>query len=258
MSSNVGTDLRALVAALEGEVEAGFESRLRAELGKRDPAWLVEALVQRILGDRHLEEARHRQLSRRAPHVESPAERRRRLDRIRALGLDEGKLRGTVERYHGLGRAALEAEGYLLEAPHKGKELLGPEHRTQAGEALLGEANDLLYALLFCDEGQGLQLARMRRDFLTVTLPASKADSLERFLLAVTETRAAGTWLDPEGVSDDVGAANKILQVEYGDTADGLVSDALISVLRMINDLEVNEEILYARIERLDRSTLVD
>ena len=76
-------------------------------------------------------------------------------------------------------------------------------------------------------------------------------------MLAVTETHADGTWLDPEGVSDDIGASNTILQVEYGDGPDALVSDALIVVVRLLNELEVNEEILYARIEGLERSTLV-
>ena len=110
--------------------------------------------------------------------------------------------------------------------------------------------------MLFGDAKIGVRLPRDRRDFLTVTIPAPKANALERFMLAVTELRASGTWLDPEGISDDIGAPNTILQVEFGDSADGLISEALFVVLGMLNDLEVNEEILYGRIEDLERSNL--
>ncbi len=251
------SDLQEIVSALDGELEEEFEARLRARLASKDRAWLVAELTQQILRDRHLHAAGHRQLSRQAQHVEPLAERRRRLDRIRGLGLTEAKLREAAERYRSLNREMLVAERYLVKPPHKGKEALGAGHRTAAGEALLRAAHDHFYALLFCDHRQGVHLPRGRREFLTVTLPAAKAGTLERFMLAVTETRVSGTWLDPDGVSDDVGATNKILQVEYGDSPDGVVSDGLVAVLGAINNLEVNEEILYARIERLERSTLV-
>ncbi len=251
------SNLQDIVSALDGELEEEFEARLRARLENKDRAWLVATLTQQVLRDRHLHASPHRQLQRQAPHVEPLAERRRRLDRIRELGLTEDKLRETAERYRAFSRELLEADRYLVDPPHKGKEALNASHRTEAGEALLREAHDHFYALLFCDDQQGVQLPRRRREFLTVTIPAAKAGTLERFMLAVTETRVSGTWLDPEGVSDDVGATNKVLQVEYGDSHDGVVSDGLVAVLRVINNLEVNEEILYARIERLDRSTLV-
>ncbi len=251
------SNLQEIVSALDGELEEEFESRLRAQLETRDRAWLVDALTRLTLRDRHLQAASHRQLSRQASHVEPLAQRRRRLDRIRRLDLTESKLRRTVEHYRSFSRESLVAERYLVDPPHKGKEALGNDHRTAAGETLLRDAHDLFYALLFSDDKQGVRLPRGRREFLTVTLPAAKAGTLERFMLAITEVPVSGTWLDPEGVSDDVGAANKILQVEYGDSRDGVVSDGLIAVLRLINDLEVNEEILYARIERLALSTLV-
>ena len=251
------SELQDLVTSLDEELDAEFEDRLRQALSGKSQDWLVDALVQQIHRDRHLEAAPQRQLARQAEHVEPLADRKRRVDRIRALGLDEVKLRETLARYESLHREALVSEGYLLDPPHKGKEALTSQHRSAEGETLLREAHDLFYALLYCDERQGVRLTRARRDFLTVTLPSAKANSLERFMLAVTESRVAGTWLDPEGVSDDIGAINKILQVEFGDSADELVSKALIAVLRLINNLEVNEEILYARIERLERSTLV-
>ena len=249
-------DIDSLIAELDREAEDVFTAQLRKELEAKAHAWLVDALVQRVQEERHAD-AHQRKLSRQAHHVESPAERRQRLRRIRTLGLTAETLRRTTERFRGLDRKRLEAEGLLLDPPHKGKEALGRQFRSDAGESLLRDAHDFFYALLFCDESQGVRLPRSRRDFLTVTLPSAKADTLERFMLAVTELQAAGTWLDPEGVSDDVAASNKVLQVEFGDSPDDLVSEGLVATLGLINNLEVNEEILYARIERLERSTLV-
>lgn len=250
--------LEGLVAAIDAAMDGSFESRLRAELAAQEPAWLVDELVRLVVRERHLEASQQRQLSRHAQHIEPLAERRRRLRRIEDLGLDGAKLEAIVERYRQLDRAALESGGFLVDPPHRGKEALDRHHRSADGESLLEEAHDLFYALLFCDSAQGVRLPRVQRDFLTVTLPSSKAALLERFMLAVTETRAAGTWLDPEGVSDDIEARNTVLQVEFGDTGGAQVSDGLVAVLRLVNNLEINEEILYARIERLEKSTLVD
>ena len=258
MESKIENDLQRILSTLDAALEGELETRLRAALETKNVAWLVEALIQRILQDRHLDTASQRQLSRHAQSVEPLAERRRRLGRILASGLDEDKLREIVKRYRALSREVLVAEHYVIDPPHKGKEALGTQHRSAAGETLLRDAHDLFYALLFCDEGQGVRLSRVRRDFLTVTLPSPKSGTLERFMLAVTETQVSGSWLDPDGVSDDIGATNKILQVEYGDSREGLVSDGLIAVLSLINNLEVNEEVLYARIEQLERSTLVE
>ncbi len=251
------SELQKIVSALDGELEEEFEDRLRKRLEDKDRAWLIDELTQYIRQDRHLHATPQRQLSRQAPHVEPLAERKQRLNRIRELELTEDKLHQTTERYRGYTRERLESEGYLIDPPHKGKEALSTNHRNTEGEALLRDAHDLFYALLFCGERQNVRLPRGHRDFLTVTLPAAKSETLERFMLALTETPVSGTWLDPEGVSDDIGAANKILQVEFGDSPDGAVSDGLIAILGLINNLEVNEEILYARIERLERSTLV-
>lgn len=250
-------DLDQLVESLNAEAEGEFEKRLTEALSKRDRRWLEKQIVEHVHAERHVHGGRHRQLGRQEPHVESVAERKKRLLRIRGLGLDAAGVRETAARYRKWTREALIEKGLLKNPPHKGKEAVDPAHRTEAGGRLLTEARDFFYALLFCDAGAGVALKRTRRDFLTVTLPSSKKAALESFMLAVTETHAAGTWLDPEGVSDDVGARNTVLQVEFGDTADDLVCDALIAVLGLINNLEVNEQILYARIEKLARSTLV-
>lgn len=258
MSDPARSDLDSLISGLDRELDAEFGQRLRSALEAEEKGWLVDALVRLTLRDRHVDTTPHRQLSRRARQVESPARRRQRLDRIRSLELDTKALERIVKLYRSFDRQILESDGYLANPPHKGKEALERRHRSLGGEQLLTQANDLFYALLYCDATQGVALSRQRRDYLTVTLPSAKAPLLERFMLAVTETHASGTWLDPEGVSDDIGARNTILQVEFGDSEDHLICDGLLAVLRMINNLEINEEILYARIEELERSTLID
>jgi hypothetical protein len=64
---------------------------------------------------------------------------------------------------------------------------------------------------------------------------------------ATTELSAAGTWQDPESVSNDARADNVILEVEYGEIEDELIGHGIVRSLSLINNLEVNEQILYAR-----------
>ena len=257
-SDDVPADLDDLIQRVQSGLDSEWEPRIRAQLSDQDRQWLEDQLVKVARQDRASGSASHRSLSRQAHHVESKKQRQERLERIRRLDLDAVKLQEILnEQYRGWDRKRLVAEGFLIDPPHKGLEALTEKHRSEAGEGLLQESRDLFYALLFSDQKQGVELIRSRRDFLTVTLPTPKKDALERFMLAVTETRATGTWLDPEGVSDDIDASNTILQVEYGDAPDHLISNALVTVLGMINELEVNEEILYARIECLQQSTLV-
>lgn len=57
-------------------------------------------------------------------------------------------------------------------------------------------------------------------------------------------------------MSNDNGAKNIGLQIEFGDTKKGKVGQAIFTALRLINLLEVNEQILYARMEHIERSSL--
>ena len=66
-----------------------------------------------------------------------------------------------------------------------------------------------------------------------------------------------GTWHDPEGVSHDERADNVILQVEYGEVASEQIGDGILTTLRLINNLEVNEQILYARMINVEQSSLI-
>ncbi|MEM8963497.1 MAG: hypothetical protein AAGD38_18585 [Acidobacteriota bacterium] len=250
-------DLDSLLATLDARLDEAFETRLRNALSEKSQAWLIEQLTRHVLRERHLADTPRPKLARHGRTTEPLEARRSRIKRIERLQLDDDKLRQMLERYRSFDRKTLESDGLLLAPPHLGKEALTAPYRSDKGAALLQEAHDLFYALLFGTPEQSVRLPRTRRDFLTVTLPSKKAALLERFMLAVTETPAAGTWLDPEGVSDDIEARNTLLQVEFGDSHDELVSDGLIATLRLINYLEVNEEILYARIEQLEKSTLV-
>lgn len=185
------------------------------------------------------------------------AERAARIDRIRAYKLDRTSLRAFIQRYRETSRDKLIAGGLLSgTSPAKGTALLGPEHRSPQGNALLQQAKDTLYALLFGDETSHTQFARVQRELLTLTLPRRKAPALG-FMQAATELAASGTWQDPKSVSSDERAENVIVEVEYGEIAEELIGDGILVALRLINNLEVNEQVLYARMIDIEQSTLI-
>ncbi|WP_028964681.1 hypothetical protein [Streptomyces thermolilacinus] len=190
------------------------------------------------------------------PLAESDEDRARRRERLRACPLDDDALAERVARLRSWTRERLEAEGLLIDPPAMGGPLIGPDHRSPAGEALLLEAKDLLYALPFGDTDDGVRLDRVERELLTLTLPRAKAHSLTFLLRAATEIGAVGTWRDPSGGAHDERAPNLLLQVEYGEVADELVGNGLAAALRLINHLEVNEQVLYGRMENVEESTL--
>jgi 3-dehydroquinate synthetase len=74
---------------------------------------------------------------------------------------------------------------------------------------------------------------------------------------ATTELSAHGTWQDPEEVSTDLRADNTLLQVEYGEVAGEWIGHGIVVTLSLINNLEVNEQVLYARMENVEQSTLI-
>ena len=142
---------------------------------------------------------------------------------------------GRVTRLASWNRARLEAEGLLLEPPPRGGPLIGPAHRSPAGEELLREARDLLRALL-CDEPPAAA-GPHRVTTLTLTLPRDKAHTLAFLLRAAT------------GIGTVGGAAHLLFRVEYAEVADHSVGRAVTACLRLVNDLEVNEPELYGRAE---------
>jgi hypothetical protein len=185
-------------------------------------------------------------------------DRAARLARVTALGLDRSTLMTFAEELAGLDREALLARGHLLpSAPAKGLEAIGAAHRSPEGEALLELAKDVLYGLLFGDESTNTRFHRAQRELLTLTLPRAKAGAFE-FIPAATELSGAGMWRDPAGVSNDVMADNAIVEIEFGEVADELVGHGIVRALSLINNLEVNEQILYARMINVEESTLIE
>lgn len=228
--------------------------RLREALADRPREWLVEQLLDLALAPGlPAQRGTHPGVAR---AEESAEERQRRADRVRALALDVERLRRFTDAYRGLDRDTLIERGLLIDPPVKGSCLISPEHRSPEGERLLTEAKDLLHALLFGDQEAGVCLERVERELLTLTLPRHKAHAIACVLRAATEISAAGTWRDPGGAANDERAPNTVLQVEYGEVAEELVGNGITGCLRLINALEINEVVLYARTENVEESTL--
>ena len=53
-------------------------------------------------------------------------------------------------------------------------------------------------------------------------------------------------------------ADNVLLQVEFGETASENIGNGIVRTLALINHLEINEQILYARMENIEQSTLIE
>ena len=48
---------------------------------------------------------------------------------------------------------------------------------------------------------------------------------------------------------------NLVLEIEYGEIEGERISDGVVTALKLINNVEINEEILYGRMETIGRST---
>ena len=237
---------------LDAEREAAFRLRLREKLLGQPKEWLVEQLLAR------LGEASHVTPSDQPAPFDQPSreERAARSARIKAMCLDDTCLRAFIDRCRPLTRDRLEQDGFLIAPPVKGAALIEPPCRTPRGEALLREAKDLLEALLFGDADLNVRLARVQRELLTITVARRKAGAIAGLLRAATEINVEGTWRDPHEVSHDDRAPNTLIEVEYGEVASEAVGRGIRLALRLINDLEINEQILYARMENIEESTL--
>ncbi len=245
--------IEGILREVNRELSPQFEDRLRAALAGQDREWLVDQIV-RLAIDAHSLQL----IDRRLAQQERARSRAERAERVRSLAIDVAFVRGFVAAHEGFDRARLTSDGYLREeAPTRGTELIGPGHRSAAGEELLRLAKDVLFGLLFGDEATNTRLVRTQRELLTFTLPRFKAGALD-FMRASTELSGAGTWQDPESVSNDVRADNVILEVEYGEVEGEAVGKGIVRCLSLINNLEVNEQVLYARMIDVEQSTLIE
>jgi hypothetical protein len=241
-----------IVRRINRELSPQFEEHLRQALSDKNREWLVDQVVRLTLDSHSLED-----LDVQAAAAAKAQRRAERVGRVTAMALDAVRVGEFTAEIAGMSRERAIAEGYLIEsAPIKGTESIGPEQRTAAGEDLLTRAKDTLFALLFGDATCSTHLDRVQQELLTLAVPRSKAGALD-FMRASTELAAAGTWQDPQSVSNDERADNVLLEVQFGETADEIVGTAIVAALSVINNLEINEQVLYARMINVEQTTLI-
>jgi hypothetical protein len=244
--------IESIVRGINRELVPAFEEKLRAALADRDREWLIDQVVRLTLDAHALSEADRRT----AAEAKANA-RRERLERVRAMSFGLDDLHAFLAEHAGVTRESLIEAGHLREsAPPKGTALLTAADRTESGEQLLTRAKDVLFALLFGDATVGCDLPRGPQELLTMALPRFKAGALD-FMRASTELAAAGTWQDPDSVSNDERADNVLLEVQYGEVGGELVGNGIVLALTLINNLEVNEQVLYARMIDVEETSLI-
>ena len=245
-------NIEGIVRVIHRELSPKFEEELRHHLKRKNKKWLVDQIV-RLTMDKHSLQA----WDRKEIQKKKDRQRNERIARLKEMQLDEPKLDAFIKQYDDYRRADLENEGFLLDnPPEKGTNLIVRKYRSEKGEELLTQAKDILFAILYGDESTFVTLDRVEQELLTLTLPRFKAQSLD-FMKATTEIDSMGNWQDPDGVSNDERADNIIIQVEYGEVASERVGDGVLTTLRLINNLEVNEQILYARMINVEQSSLI-
>ncbi|WP_066940776.1 hypothetical protein [Microtetraspora fusca] len=267
------SEIAQIVTRIRTELADELRERLRDHLRAQPTEWLVE----QILALAHLDDtadlsapalpadtsaterpdapAIPRQARHERPVRETEEERAERAARIRLLHLDEESLPRYLQRYAALKRDVLEAAGYLRNPPPKGADLIPASCRSSQGEALLCQAKDVLHALLFGGEAEGVRLRRVERELLTLALPRAKSHAAAP-LLGAAEMCAESAWRDHSRTVADDPTVDLLFQVEYGEVAGGLLGNTLVATLRLINNLEINEQILHARTESIEQSTL--
>ena len=246
------TTIESVVRGINRELTPQFEERLRAVLAEQDRDWLIDQIVRLTLDAHSLEE-----IDRRSEIEAKARARAERQSRVRALALDTAALDAFTAEWQGVTRERLVDSGHLdPDAPAKGTVLLTSAHRREQGDRLLTLAKDTLFALLFGDESTDTRLDRIQQELLTLALPRFKAHALD-FMRASTELAAAGTWQDPDNVSSDERAENVLLEVQFGEIEGERVGAGIVTALSLINNLEVNEQVLYARMINIEETTLI-
>jgi hypothetical protein len=245
-------NIEAILRQINKDLVPQFEEKLRAHLAEQDKEWLIEQIVRLTLDAHSLEE-----MDRKHIREEETRRRQERAERVKKLNLDEEKLREFAHHFKDYSRERLMEESLLFAAaPPKGGELITEEFRSREGTELLQLAKDMLFGFLFGDEGTNTHFHRTQRELLTLTVPRMKSEALD-FMKATTELSAQGTWQDPKGAAKDMRADNVVLEIEYGELEGKRIGDGVVTALKLINNLEINEEILYGRMENIEQSTLV-
>jgi len=244
--------IHSIIRQINRDLVPQFEERLRQHLQDQDKEWLVDQIIRLTLDAHSLQENDRKQF------IAAKEERRtERMARLKELELCEAFLVDFLEQYSPYSRESLIQDGFLLPtAPEKGTELITDKHRTEDGNRVLILAKDLLFGLLYGDTASNIEFDRIEREMLTLTLPMMKAEALD-FMKAATEFNALGTWQDPYHVSNDARADNVILEVEFGEVDGEWIGKGIVLALSLINNLEVNEQILYGRMINVEESTLI-
>ena len=240
-----------IIREINKELLPEFKKKLRFHLETQDREWLIEQII-RLTIDQHSRQESDKKVLQEI----KKQQRAERLARLQEMKLDKLKLANFINQYKSYSRVCLEEAGYLINPPIKGTDLITTKYRSAKGEALLLKAKDILFAILFGDESTYVKFERVQRELLTLTLPRFKAQTVD-FMKATTEIDSLGFWQDPDNVSNDDRVENILFQVEYGEVATELLGHGIITTLNLINNLEVNEEILYARMINVEQSTLV-
>jgi hypothetical protein len=244
-------NIDAILREINKDLVPQFEEKLRAYLAEQDKEWLIEQIVRLTLDAHSLEER-----DRKHVREEETKKQQARAQRVKALKLDREKLDRFIQRHQEYNREKLIEENFLLSnTPAKGSEMITADFRSAEGNELLRFAKDMLFGFLFGDESN-TPFEGAQRKLLTLTLPRLKSDSLD-FMKGATELSAEGTWHDPTGAAKDMRSDNIVFEIEYGDIEGDRISDGIITALKLINHLEINEEILYGRVEKIERSTLI-
>lgn len=245
------SNIETIIRQINREFVPQFEEKLRAYLAKQDKEWLIEQIVRLSLDAHSLHE-----MDRKHVQEEENKKRLQRISRVKELKLDVDKLTSFISKYRKVTREQLIEENFLkADAPAKGRELITEEFRSIEGEELLQFSKDMLFGFLFGDEHLNIYLDRNQRELLSLNVPRYKSAALN-FMKASTEISSLGTWQDPQGAASDTRADNIIMEIEFGETKDELVGDGIVAALKLINNLEVNEEILYGRMSQIEQSTL--
>ncbi|MFY7670793.1 hypothetical protein ACOSP6_06860 [Tenacibaculum sp. MEBiC06402] len=237
-------DISNIIKNAQDELFPELESRISAQLNKKDKDWLIDQIIY-LTCERH---SLHEQ-------KEKLKILKNRIARITKKGFTDHRINAFIDAYKNTSRSELLETGFLINPPHLGLHKIETFQRSQKGEMLLEEACDILYAVLYGDTAMNIRIPRSREEILTIIIPESKSD-IFNFLKAVTETKITGTWNDPEDISNDDHTNNIELQIEFSDTKDGILGTAAFVALQLINLLEINEQILYARLENIERSSL--
>lgn len=241
-----------IIRLINKELVPQFEEKLRSYLIQQDKEWLIEQIVRLTLDAHSL-----REMDRKSIQENKAKKRLERIERLRKMALNGEKLLQFIQKYEKYDREKLIEEGYLLpNAPAKGTALITDEYRTEKGNELLTYAKDILFGLLFGDNNTNTHLIRSRRELLSLTLPRYKSEALD-FMKATTELSALGTWQDPESISNDAREDNIILEVEYSEVEGELGGNGTIKALSLIDNLEINEQILYARMIAVEHTSLI-